>query len=491
MGAPAVELSRAELEARLREAEETLRAIHEGEVDALVVRAPDAEQVFTLEGSTESYRAFMEAVELGVAAFDAEGRLLYANQALGTLLQLPGAGVQHDELFARLDRVSQATLRRLLLQAAAGRQSAELSLAIDGEIRNLLLTAAPLPIGVIRGVAVTFTDITERERSAIEQESQRLANAVLASASQAVIVCDRAGRVTHVNAAGQRICSDEPVGKPFGDVISLVFPSGSELMTSEDIVLMAIAGTPVQGLEAAVTTPAMVTDLLVSAAPLIVSGDRVQGCVVTLVDLSQRKAAERQQALLMGELDHRVRNTLGMVLAISARTAANETTIEGFQKAFAGRVQALAATHTLLAKSSWENLQIADILRAELAPYTGATSRRITISGLDISVDARTAVSLGLIFHELTTNAVKYGALSTMQGRLAVTQTGVSDAGALLIEWRESEGPMVTEPTRSGFGQTVISRSLATGPGGGATLHFDPEGLVCRLAVPRDGLAAA
>ena len=180
---------------------------------------------------------------------------------------------------------------------------------------------------------------------------------------------------------------------------------------------------------------------MISAAPLVVSGERTQGCVVTLINLSQRKAAERRQTLLMGELDHRVKNTLAMVLAISARTASHERTIEDFQKSFSGRIQALAATHTLLSNASWENLQIKDVLSVELAPYATLSSGRISMEGLDISVDFQTAVSLGLVFHELTTNAVKYGALSTRAGKLSVRRIGLLDDGALQIEWEDATAP--------------------------------------------------
>ncbi len=218
----------------------------------------------------------------------------------------------------------------------------------------------------------------------------------------------------------------------------------------------------------------------------MVSGERTQGCVVTLINLSQRKAAERRQALLMGELDHRVKNTLAMVLAICARTASHERTIEDFQKSFAGRIQALAATHTLLSSASWENLQIKDVLSSELAPYSTQSSGRIEMKGLDVPVDSKTAVSLGLVFHELTTNAVKYGALSTRSGKLSVCRGDIAEDGSLSIEWRESGGPLVTPPTRSGFGQTLISRSLGSTTGG-TTLEFRPEGVVCRISIPRYG----
>ena len=481
-------LTRDELEARLYEAEETLRAIREGEIDAVVIKGGATEQVFTLEGDGQSYRTFMEAMDIGAAAFDADGQLLYANQALCILLDRPAGALSGQALLGLLDAVNQTTFRRLLKQALEERQSAEIHVRVGDADRSFLLTGAPIDFGIVSGVAVTFTDISEREQTAAAKESERLARSILASANEAVIVCDRAGQVTHINAAAERICAEAPIGKGFEDAIELTFADASELMSAADIVAMAVSGTPVQGLEAAVkTSSADVTDVLISAAPLIVSGDRTQGCVVTLINLSQRKAAERRQALLMGELDHRVKNTLAMVLAISARTASHVRTIEEFQKSFAGRIQALAATHTLLSNASWENLQIKDVLKVELAPYTTLSGGRVTMEGLDILVDSKTAVSLGLVFHELTTNAVKYGALSTRSGKVSVRRIGLAEDGALMIEWEERDGPLVTTPTSSGFGQTLISRSLGSGPGGGTKLEYRPTGVVCQISIPKYG----
>lgn len=480
-------LTRDELEARLEEAEETLRAIREGEIDALVVSGGASEQVFTLEGGAQSYRSFMEAMDLGAAAFDTDGQLLYANQALCTLLDRPVATLRGQAVLELFDAVNQATFRRLLTQATTERQSAEIHFKVEGTDRSLLLTGAPLDFGVMRCIAITFTDISAREQAAAARESERMAKAILASANEAVIVCDRSGKVTHLNAAATRICVDDPIGKDFDEAITLTFAEAAELMSGADIVTMAAAGTPVQGLEAAVKTSSFdVTDVMISAAPLLVAGERTSGCVVTLINLTQRKAAERRQSLLMGELDHRVKNTLAMVLAISARTASNERTIENFQKSFSGRIQALAATHTLLSSASWENLQIKDVLAIELTPYTTLSGGRIAMDGLDVAVDSKTAVSLGLVFHELTTNAVKYGALSTPKGKLSVSRQAIADDGALILEWRETEGPLVTPPKTSGFGQTLISRSLGSGSGG-AKLEYKPEGVVCRISIPRYG----
>jgi two-component sensor histidine kinase len=181
-----------------------------------------------------------------------------------------------------------------------------------------------------------------------------------------------------------------------------------------------------------------------------------------------------------------VKNTLALVLSIAGRTIHHEDTLEGFQKAFTGRIQALAATHNLLAENSWTDLSIADVVQAELAPHAGGIGR-IHTEGLDRAIAPRAAIALGLVIHELATNAAKYGALSTRDGHIDVVAVG-GDADSFRMEWRESGGPAVAVPTRKGFGQNVISRSLQYMPTGGAEVEFRPEGVVCRISLPSEDL---
>lgn len=136
-----------------------------------------------------------------------------------------------------------------------------------------------------------------------------------------------------------------------------------------------------RGIEATASKAPKVKDYLVSAAPLRIAGDRISGAVVTTGDFSQRKAAEKQQNLSMRELDHRVKNTLALVVSISARTASNTDTVQAFQKAFSGRIQALAATHTLLLESSWSSVELCDIVTSELAPFIEADADQVTVEG--------------------------------------------------------------------------------------------------------------
>jgi PAS domain S-box-containing protein len=481
----------ADLRHRLTEAEETLRAIRENEIDALVMRGPLAEEIFTIGGDPDSYRAFMEVMEPGAAALDGSGRVLYANSTLTRLL-----GTSLDELQGRLLVDAFAAdagkeIARLLREAHTARQSREVRFPRGEEVDlHFIAVASPLQIGTTSGHAVTFANVTERVLHEGAEQSEHAARAVIASANEAVLVCDRDGIITHANAAARIVYEGDPIGKLFADIIPLVFRDSTGVLQADDMIAMVMAGNPLRGIEATASNAPQVKDYLVSAAPLRIAGDRISGAVVTMVDLSQRKAAEKQQNLLMRELDHRVKNTLAMVMSISARTASNTDTVQAFQEAFSGRIHALAATHTLLLDRSWSSLELRHIVMSELAPYTEAAAEQVTIEGLNVAVTPRAAIAFGLIVHELTTNAVKYGALSQPGGRVTVRSLGRDNGkgGAFVLEWRESGGPRVTPPKRKGFGHTVIARSLQYSADGSAEFDFDPSGVVCRIAIPADDL---
>jgi PAS domain S-box-containing protein len=484
------ELSAQELRRRLEEAEETLRAIREGEVDALMVRNPRSEdEVFTLEGDA-SYYAFMEAMDLGAAAFDESNRLLYANKALRELLRLTEEKVEAAHLSEALDEEARLRVSNLMRDGRNAKTTTEIRVVVAGDELYLLVTAAPLHVGANRGLAVTFTDITAKVRAAAAEASERAAHSIIASANEAVVVCDVDGVVTHVNAAVAAICAVDPIGRLFGDVIPLTLPDTTGLLQAGDVIALAIAGTSVQGIEATAPEAPRVHDLLLSAAPLRVGSDKVSGCVITMVDLSQRKAAEKQQLLLMGELDHRVKNTLALVLSICKRTASTEETVQGFQVAFSGRIQALAATHNLLADRSWSSISIAEVVSAELDPFVSRPKSRLSVEGVDAQVMPRAAIALGLVIHELATNAVKYGALSRESGRVHVAVTKRPDDAFLSVEWVESGGPEVRPPSRRGFGQTVITRSLQYSPNGGAQIDYPVEGVRCLIRIPEEDLVS-
>ena len=205
-------------------------------------------------------------------------------------------------------------------------------------------------------------------------------------------------------------------------------------------------------------------------------------------DITARKQAENQQRLLLDELNHRVKNTLATVQSIAAQTQRSSPEPQTFRLAFEGRLLALSKTHDLLTRNSWRDADLQDIAEQELAPYRRDKDDRVTIDGPPVNLPSRHAINFGLVLHELVTNAVKYGALSTTMGhidlRWSVSSQGEMTEPRLHVFWRESGGPPVEPATRQGFGTRLIRRSIEGELAGSVTVRFAPTGVSYDIAVP-------
>jgi PAS domain S-box-containing protein len=207
------------------------------------------------------------------------------------------------------------------------------------------------------------------------------------------------------------------------------------------------------------------------------------------IDITDRKEAEERQVLLAREVDHRARNALALVQSIVRLTRSD--TVKSYIAAVDGRIGALARAHTLLAQSRWQGADLGRLVDEELAPYRAAgDDARIAARGPDVSLEPRTAQTLALALHELSTNAAKYGALSVVSGRVGVNWELQPDS--LVLHWSESGGPLAKPPATPGFGIRVISTSIERQLEGKADFDWQPEGLNCSLRVPRgDGIEPA
>lgn len=200
-------------------------------------------------------------------------------------------------------------------------------------------------------------------------------------------------------------------------------------------------------------------------------------------EIVARIAAEAHQKLLLDELNHRVKNTLATVQSIAAQSLRHGTDVSSVRDSFEARLIALSQAHNLLTRDNWRGASLAELVRTELAPYGGANGERIAITGEEVWLAPSTAVALGMAFHELATNAVKYGSLSGPEGRVDVSWS-LANAGAgrqLRIVWREQGGPVVAKPDRRGFGSRVIVGGLAHQLDGVVDLEFAPTGVVCTI----------
>ena len=207
-------------------------------------------------------------------------------------------------------------------------------------------------------------------------------------------------------------------------------------------------------------------------------GNLFTGHIGMAQDVTAQREFERRQALLIGELNHRVKNTLATVQSLVRQTLKE---LDAEREAITARLMALSAAHDVLTREAWEGAYLIDVVTTAVEPYAD-TSRR-DLQGPDIWVPTGTTVALSMALHELATNATKHGALSSPQGRIQVQWTAEDGQGAL-VEWRETGGPPVAPPTRAGFGSRLLGRGLAGELGAPAELDFRPEGLVCRLRVP-------
>jgi PAS domain S-box-containing protein len=216
---------------------------------------------------------------------------------------------------------------------------------------------------------------------------------------------------------------------------------------------------------------------------------RLQRIKGLTVDITERKHAEERQDLLIAELDHRVKNVLARVAVVAMQTREGSTSMSGFVKALDGRIQSMAAAHSLLSQSRWHGVGLADLVRDQLAPY--ATDANAKISGPNIMFSAAATQAVAMVLHELVTNAAKYGALSKPGGKVSIDWDKPShgSSGALLtIDWREIGGPPVAAQARSGFGTSLIRDLIPHELGGTIDLVFIADGVRCKIGVPLDRL---
>jgi PAS domain S-box-containing protein len=207
---------------------------------------------------------------------------------------------------------------------------------------------------------------------------------------------------------------------------------------------------------------------------------RAVSVVGTVADITERKEREEKEHLLMREINHRAKNMLSVVHAIARQTATKNS--EDFIERFSERIQALSASHDLLVRNEWNGVEIEDLVRAQLAPFADFIGSRIAVHGPKLRLKAASAQAIGLVLHELATNAGKYGALSTDQGRVNVCW-GI-EGNAFTVSWVEGDGPTVSAPQRRGFGTMVMEAMAEHSVDGTVSLDYAPSGLTWRLICP-------
>ncbi len=335
---------------------------------------------------------------------------------------------------------------------------------------------------LVDGAVVTFVDITERRKS---EATRALLAAIVESSQDAIIGHDLDGVVTSWNAGAEVLYgfgADEAIGRMLStllrDPLLGDWPDMRErLRNGERIETFERSGTDKHG---------RAIDVAITLSPVRQADGSIVGASLVARDVGERKAAEQRAALLLGELDHRVKNILAIVTAVISQTLRFSETPEAFAREVEGRVVAIAKAHGLLTNSGHGGILLSALVDTELAPFDHGNGN-VSVSGPDVELTPRAGLALAMAVHELASNAAKYGALSAAEGRLAVTWQIAASAGeesVLTLAWSEAGGPEVRAPTRRGFGTTLIERAIRHDFGARVTREFLPAGVRCTLAVP-------
>jgi two-component sensor histidine kinase/CheY-like chemotaxis protein len=207
------------------------------------------------------------------------------------------------------------------------------------------------------------------------------------------------------------------------------------------------------------------------------------------IDAKEREAADKLQKLIMGELHHRIKNTLATVSAIASQSFRTATSVDHGQKAMEGRLAALGRAHDLLMQVSWSNASLTHTLSGATEPFDSQGARRFHFNGPDIRITSGAVIALAMTLNELCTNTTKFGALSVPEGRVEVSWTTDEEKQRLRLTWTERGGPAVQPPTRRSFG-TRMMESLGRQLNGQVQLVYEPAGFLYALDVPLGSVIA-
>ncbi len=206
----------------------------------------------------------------------------------------------------------------------------------------------------------------------------------------------------------------------------------------------------------------------------------------------EMRRAEAHQRILIEELSHRVKNMLAVVNAMARQTLASTTDPKLFVDKFLRRIEALGRTHGLLSRENWGDIQLREIARESLEPYMMEDRNRVVFSGPAVPLKPKAALGLGMVFHELATNAIKHGALSNNDGRVKVDwDFDADDATRIKLNWGEEHGPEVTPPSRNGFGSRLIKLELTHELNGAVDLACEKEGFRAVMSFPTERESSA
>jgi PAS domain S-box-containing protein len=354
-----------------------------------------------------------------------------------------------------------------------------------------------LPIRDTQGDIVrwmgTCTDVDAFKRTTDELvRTSALLHQIGESSPDLIYAKDRGGRFLYANAAAEKMFN-APLHLLLGRTQADVTGDPTQASTIEEHDRRVIElGETVDVDEAFTPARGRTTFLRSVKAPLRDSSGAITGLVGITSDITERREAADRERLLAREVDHRAKNLLAVVQSVVQLTGASEADL--LKRAITGRIQSLARAHSLLAASRWEGVDLRQLVADELAAFSASDGcARIAIAGASVALKPTAAQALGLVLHELATNAAKYGALSVDAGRVEIDWNleGQEGEASLTLAWIESGGPHVEAPTTTGFGSKVIRSSVERQLGGRVDLDWSGGTLHCTLTLPFDQLLLA
>lgn len=334
--------------------------------------------------------------------------------------------------------------------------------------------------GTVQGVFANGVDVTDRIIASAElQTSEQLLRSVLAASSDCIKVLSLDGRLVYMSDGGRLVME---VPSEFEIEGRLWTDLWGPPCKHEAIGALEMARTGVnaafQGYAETFAGNRRFWDVRVT--PMLDQAHRVERILVVSRDISYLKKIEEEREHLSQELSHRLKNAFSMVQSVIRQTLRRAVSVEEGSRALSDRIRALAAAQDILTQSHENAMPLDAVIAAALAPHDYGDGR-ITITGTPATISGRQGLGLSLALHELATNATKYGALSTIDGRIAVTWQAGAD-GAFSFSWTETGGPSGSPPTAQGFGSVLIEQVVATYFHGTATLEFPESGAVFRLS---------
>jgi len=327
-----------------------------------------------------------------------------------------------------------------------------------------------------------------------KQDLARLALSVISIAPEAIISVDEEQRIIFFNEGAEQTFGyrrDEVLGHP----LSMLLPERYRAAHDEHIRKFGTSREAARLMGNRQEIFALHKDgheFPAEAAICKVESNHDRVFAVMLRDITKRKRRERHNHLLMRELEHRVHNVLARVHILIERGADGRVSLGEFQEALLARIKSMVRAYQLVGRTNWHGVTVADLIAEQLRPY--AAQKNIRLDGPKIVLNAAATQALSMVFHELATNAVKYGALSAPTGRVKAswqrTAAGQENEEALVLQWTEQGGPEVKAPQRTGYGTTLIRKLLTFEFGGTVELQYLPDGLKCEISLPLERVVA-